>query len=196
MIAHSESKASLCKGCGAPIQVKAVGKRREFCGARFCYLKCRASDATCETCGNPFRGTITAGGRGGKIRTRRFCSVACKNKGLVVVRRKVCVICSIEFSAKDRRTQACSHKCGQKLARLSHPTLPATTRGVVAMMDMMPDNAHALTNWFMSMAPEQLDRVWVQAVIDLLPVGQIAPFANALVAVRDAYRARLIARPL
>ncbi len=186
---------STCKGCGCPIEVKPTGRRREFCGAMACYLKARKPDAKCKTCGKPFRSTRTTGGRGGKAIARTYCSVECKNKGLRVEHRKPCVICGVDFIAKDRRTQACSHVCGRKLAVLAHPTLPPKIKTVCEMMQRMPDNNQAaLASWLLSMTPEQLDRVWVQAIIDHLPIGTIAPFANALVAVRDAYRA-MLARP-
>lgn len=183
---------STCKGCGCPIEVKPTGRRREFCGAMACYLKARKPDAKCKTCGKPFRAARTTGSRGGKVIARVYCSVACKNKGLTVeTYRKVCVICGSGFTSDYNATQTCGPKCRHALTKASRPIPPKEQNGVIALMEAMPVDISQLADWFRGITPEQLDRVWVQAVIDQFDTGRMGALANALAVVRGSYRSKL-----
>ena len=177
-----------CKGCGTAIQVAAVGRKRTFCGAPECYAKFR-KPKPCVQCGKPFAP---------KNPKQTLCSVACKNASLSVeVYQKHCAICQKPFTSKYAATQCCSQKCVVVLRTTKTEIPSARIKVVTKLMDGMPTELHQLADWFRGLTHEQLETVWVQAVIEQFDVGKIGALANALAVVRGMYRVKLgTANPL
>lgn len=171
-----------CKGCGCQIKVAAVGRKRTFCGKPECYAKFR-TPKPCVQCGKPFAP---------KNPKQTLCSVACKNASLSVdAYHKHCAICQKPFSSPYATTQCCSQRCVVVLRSTKAEIPSERIKAVTKLMDGMPTELHQLADWFRGLTHEQLETVWVQAVIEQFAVGQIGALANALAVVRGMYRVKL-----
>lgn len=170
---------STCKGCGCPIEVARVGKRREFCGKLACYTKVKEPNKDCEHCGKRF---FSRPGTG-----QRFCCKRCKYAGEHVDHWKQCVVCERKFLASHAGVQSCSPKCSVRLRRAAWQA-PTTAKLATELLEGSPTEIVALADWFRSLKHDQLDAVWVQAIIEKFDIGTMGPIAAALAVVRASYR--------
>lgn len=76
-------------------------------------------------------------------------------------------------------------------AKIAPVLPPFASDEPIRVMEYIPDELPELAEWLLGLNPDQMERVWVQAVIEYLPIGQKGWFARAFNVIRARYREKI-----